>query len=193
MDDAMTAEGPPRPVIATLSGSPSASSRTAMLAAWVGNWLGTRGFEVDAIDVRAIPADDLFNARMDSPAVRNATAIVARAGGLVVATPVYKAAYSGVLKAFLDLLPQLGLTGKVVLPLAVGGTLAHVLAIDYAMRPVLSSLNALHVTNGLFLVDKQLERTESGELRIEKVMEERLEGVLQSFAASVRLVTDVRP
>jgi FMN reductase len=183
---------PSMPIIATLSGSPAVTSRTALLSTWVGNWLATRGFEVDAIDIRNIPADDLFHARMDSPVVERAMAIVARAGGLVVATPVYKAAYSGVLKAFLDLLPQLGLTGKVVLPLAVGGTLAHVLAIDYAMRPVLSSLNALHITNGLFLVDKQLERTEDGGLRIEKGIEERLEGVLHSFANSVRLVTSVR-
>src|SRR5256885_12419558 len=41
---------------------------------------------------------------------------------VVVATPIYKASYSGVLKSFLDLLPQFGLAGKVVLPLATGGT-----------------------------------------------------------------------
>ena len=44
------------------------------------------------------------------------------------ATPIYKASYSGVLKAFLDLLPQFAFGGKVVLPLLTGGTAAHVLA-----------------------------------------------------------------
>ena len=61
---------------------------------------------------------------------------------MVVSTPVYKAAYSGVLKVFLDLLPQFGLAGKVVLPLVTGGTASHVLAIDYALRPVLLALGA---------------------------------------------------
>ncbi|WP_437719533.1 NAD(P)H-dependent oxidoreductase [Sorangium sp. So ce448] len=50
------------------------------------------------------------------------------AAGVVIATPIYKASYTGALKAFLDLLPQFGLAGKAALPLATGGTLAHVLA-----------------------------------------------------------------
>src|SRR5918912_82296 len=47
-----------------------------------------------------------------------------------------KAAYTGLLKAFLDLLPQYALGGKTVLPLVTGGTPAHVLTVDYALRPV---------------------------------------------------------
>ncbi len=57
---------------------------------------------------------------------------------MVIGTPVYKAAYSGLLKSLLDLLPQYALAGKTVLPLATGGSTAHVLAIDYALRPVLA-------------------------------------------------------
>jgi FMN reductase len=174
-------------LIATLSGSPSPSSRTRLLSAWVGDWLGKKGFDVRALDVRDLPAADLFEARVDGPEVKSAVQTVARAQGVVIATPVYKAAYPGVLKAFLDLLPQFGLEGKIVLPLAVGGSLAHVLAIDYAMRPILTSLNALHVTSGLFFLDKQLERTEDGGLRIDKAMEDRLDLLLQGFADSVRL------
>jgi FMN reductase len=181
---------PAAPFVVTLSGSPSASSRTHLLTTWVGEWLGTRGFEVAPIDVRKMSPDDLFHARADAPAVKEAVGVIARARGLVIATPVYKAAYSGVLKVFLDLLPQLGLEGKVVLPLAVGGSLAHVLAIDYAMRPMLSSLGALHITNGLFILDKQLERIEGGGLRIEPQIQARLESVLEGFAASVRLNND---
>ena len=175
-------------LIATLSGSPSPSSRSRLLSAWVGDWLGRKGFDVRALDVRDLPAADLFEAKMDGPEVKTAVQTVARAHGVVITTPVYKAAYPGVLKAFLDLLPQFGLEGKIVLPLAVGGSLAHVLAIDYAMRPILTSLNALHVTSGLFFLDKQLERTEDGGLRIiDKAMEDRLDLLLQGFADSVRL------
>jgi FMN reductase len=175
------------PLITVLSGSPSPSSRTRLLSAWVGDWLGKKGFDIHALDVRDLPAADLFEAKMDGPEVKRAVQAVADAHGVVIATPVYKAAYPGVLKAFLDLLPQLGLTGKIVLPLAVGGSLAHVLAIDYAMRPILSSLNALHITGGLFFLDKQLERTDEGGVRIEPGMEDKLKLLLQSFADSVRM------
>ncbi len=77
-----------------------------------------------------------------------------RADGLVVATPVFKASYSGLLKTLLDLLPQRALAGKVVLPLATGGTLAHALVIDYALRPVLTTLGTTEVVNGHFLLDQ---------------------------------------
>ncbi len=61
---------------------------------------------------------------------------------VVVATPIYKAAYTGGLKALFDILPQSALRGKTVLPLATGGSPAHLLAIDYALKPVLSALGA---------------------------------------------------
>jgi FMN reductase len=81
---------------------------------------------------------------------------------VVVATPVYKAAYSGVLKVFLDLLPQTGLAGKTVLPLATGGSPNHMLALDYALRPVLQSLGAKHILSGIYATDAQVTLTESG-------------------------------
>ncbi|MDQ0896682.1 NAD(P)H-dependent oxidoreductase [Paenibacillus sp. V4I7] len=62
-----------------------------------------------------------------------------------------EASYTGVLKAFLDLLPQKGLECKVVLPLAVGGTISHLLAIDYALKPVLSALGARNILQGVYV------------------------------------------
>src|SRR3954471_9241430 len=137
-----------------ISGSPSKTSRTERLARSVAARMAANGATATLLDVRNLPAEDLMHARFDSPAIIEATARVAAADGIVVATPIYKAAYSGLLKTFLDVLPQFGLRGKVVLPLATGGSIAHVLAIDYALRPVLSSLDPLHVVNGLFVLDK---------------------------------------
>jgi FMN reductase len=81
---------------------------------------------------------------------------VQRARALVIATPVYKAAYSGVLKVFLDLLPQTALKNKVVLPIATGGSPHHMLALDYALRPVLQSLAARHILPGVYATDAQV-------------------------------------
>ena len=87
------------------------------------------------------------------PAVQRAVEQVRRADVIVIATPVYKAAYSGVLKVFLDLLPQSALKGKTVLPLATGGSPHHMLALDYALRPVLQSLAARHILPGVYATD----------------------------------------
>ena len=81
---------------------------------------------------------------------------MARAQAIVVATPIYKAAYSGVLKLFLDLLPQTAFKGKTVLPMATGGSPNHMLALDYALRPVLQSLGADHILPGVFATDGQV-------------------------------------
>jgi FMN reductase len=173
-------------LVVTISGSPSADSRTQELAAHVGATLASLGFEVAAINVRDLPAEDLIQARSDSPALREALGLIERARGVVIFTPVYKASYTGVLKVFLDLLPQFGLGGKVVLPLVTGGTLAHVLAIDYALRPVLFALSALHVVNGLFILDKLIERRAGGGLDVNPEIHARLEGVVTDFVTSLR-------
>ncbi len=171
-----------------ISGSPSATSRTERLARSIATRIGARDVQATLLDVRDLPAEDLLHARFDSPSIVEATARVAAADGIVVATPVYKAAYSGLLKTFLDVLPQFALRGKVVLPLATGGSVAHVLAIDYALRPVLSSLDPLHVVNGLFLLDKQITIPESGDVQLEKDVDERLNGVLDQFLRGLQRV-----
>ena len=173
-------------LVVTISGSPSAASRTQALAAHVGVEIAVRGFEVEALNVRDLPAEDLLHARLDSPALQRAVGLVERARGVVISTPVYKASYTGVLKAFLDLLPQFGLNGKVVLPLVTGGTLAHVLAIDYALRPVLSSLGAQHVVGGLFILDKLIEPRSGGGLEVNPEIEDRLAHTVADFVTSLR-------
>ncbi|KYG05822.1 FMN reductase [Sorangium cellulosum] len=171
--------------IAIITGSVSARSKTAALAARIAARLEREGFRVTTVNVRDLPAEDVLFGRVDSPAVADAVRIVAEAAGVVIATPIYKASYTGALKAFLDLLPQFGLAGKAVLPLATGGTLAHVLAIDYGLRPVLQSLGARHVLAGLFLLDKALRLGEDGALEIDDELGSKLEEVVRPFIDSV--------
>jgi len=172
----------------TISGSPSPTSRSSLLARHVGGKLEGEGFTVDAIEVRDLPPEDLLLARPTAPALSAALGLVEKAQGVVIATPIYKAAYSGILKAFLDLMPQFGLTGKVVLPLATGGSPAHVLAIDYALRPVLTSLNPLHVVAGLFFWEKHLEKNAEGGLTLEPGMAKWLDEIVADFARALRRV-----
>ncbi|CAN92521.1 MULTISPECIES: NADPH-dependent FMN reductase [Sorangium] len=171
--------------IAIITGSVSARSKTSALAARIAARLVREGFRVTTIHVRELPAEDLLFGRVDSPALADAARVVAEADGVVIATPIYKASYTGALKAFLDLLPQFGLAGKAALPLATGGTLAHVLAIDYALRPVLQSLGARHVVAGLFLLDKALRLGEDGLLDVDDDLGSKLEEIVKPFIDSV--------
>jgi FMN reductase len=148
--------------IVALAGSPSTGSRTVALVELLAGWLRVGEHEVRVVPVRALPAEALLGADTEDPAVADVVAAVAAADGVIVASPVYKAAYSGVLKTFLDLLPQSALAGKAVLPLLTGGAPVHALAVDYALRPVLAALGARHVVPGFFVLDKQIERTPDG-------------------------------
>ncbi|MFD8195906.1 NADPH-dependent FMN reductase [Streptomyces wuyuanensis] len=172
--------------ILSVSGSPSATSRTAQLLRHLDTRLTAWGHEVIPLDVRTVPAEALLGADPRHPAIVEVTELFARADGVVIGTPVYKAAYSGLLKSLLDLLPQYGLVGKTVLPLATGGTTAHVLAIDYALRPVLSSMGAAHIVQGWFTLDKDIVVGADETLTLAPGAAEALAQVVDQFAEALR-------
>ncbi|GAA2385148.1 hypothetical protein GCM10010420_04410 [Streptomyces glaucosporus] len=171
--------------VLSVSGSPSATSRTARLLRHLDARLTAQGHEVIPLDVRTIPAEALLGADFGHPAITGAGELFARAEGIVIGTPVYKAAYSGLLKSLLDLLPQYALAGKTVLPLATGGTTAHVLAIDYALRPVLSSMGAAHIVQGWFTLDKDIATGDDGIPAVAPGAAEALERVVDQFSAAL--------
>ncbi|WP_052850543.1 NADPH-dependent FMN reductase [Streptomyces avicenniae] len=170
-------------VVLSIQGSPSPTSRTARLLRHLDARLALQGHEVVPLDVRALPSDALTGADPAHPAIVEAAALVARAQGVVVGTPIYKAAYSGLLKSLFDLLPQYALAGKTVLPLATGGTTAHVLAIDYALRPVLSAMGATHITPGWFVLDRDILVGEDGAVTLAPSAAGPLGEVVDAFAA----------
>jgi FMN reductase len=171
--------------VVAISGSASATSRSAMLIPHIEPAIRAAGFPVETILVRDLPADDLLHGRLDSPGLKPALMKIEQARGVIITTPIYKAAYSGVLKVFLDVLPQFGLTGKTVLPLVTGGSPAHVLAIDYALRPVLMSMNPLHIVMGLFILDKQIQANPGAGITLEGDIQRRLDDVLAGFLHSL--------
>jgi FMN reductase len=174
--------------IVIVTGSPTRPSRTLGLAQLVGERLKLEGFEVHTIHVRDLPAEALLHAKFDDPAIAAAVALVEHADGVVFASPIYKAAYTGVLKAFIDLFPQFGLRGKVVLPLLTGGSLAHVLALDYAIRPVLQSLDPRLTVGGLFVLDKAIE-LKGADVVLDPEVASRLEQVTQTFTDGLRALS----
>lgn len=171
-----------------IAGSPSERSRSAALLDAVAQRLQKRGAVADRVHVRDLSPQALLLADFGHPTVVAATEQVARAKVLVVATPVYKAAYSGVLKVFLDLLPQTALKGKTVLPLATGGSPHHMLALDYALRPVLQSLGAKSILPGIYATDAQVQLTPEGAYQLNDEIAARVDD-----AVNVLVTETLRP
>ena len=72
---------------------------------------------------------------------------------VVVASPTYKASFTGLLKLFLDRVPGDGLVGTVAVPLMLSAAPAHALAAEAFLRPVLSEVGATVPTTGLGILD----------------------------------------
>ena len=148
-----------QPSLVALSGSPSPTSKTALLAEHILGLVAAgqpaRHYRISAVDPAALLRGD-----MSDPLLAEMVEAVTGAHGVIVATPIYKAAYSGLLKVFLDVLPQFALAGTAVLPIGTGGSVAHVLALDYALRPVLQSMGARHIVQSHFVAESSVSVTD---------------------------------
>lgn len=179
--------------IVILVGSPTERSRLHGIVEHVRSQVAESGVQPSLIAVRDLPAEDLLHARFDSEAIQAANRIVEEADAVIVATPVFKASFPGALKAYIDLLPQKGLQNKVVLPIAIGGTIAHLLSIDFAMKPVLSTMGPRNVLAGVFVLDSQVVWKEDGSADIAEEAVSRLNDSVRLLLQEVeRLAPNVR-
>lgn len=166
--------------VITLAGSPRFPSRSTALLTICQHALEKRGVEVIPWNLHNFNPEDLLYARFDSPALLALKEDLDTSDGLIVATPVYKASFAGALKTLLDLLPERALEHKVVLPLATGGTVAHLLAVDYALKPVLNALKAQEVLHGVFADDTQISHYDRTP-ELSPILAERLAESLDTF------------
>jgi FMN reductase len=142
--------------IVTIVGNPRPASRTHGLARTLAAELAhvlpdaTTG-EVDlaALGPRVLDQAD--------PEASAAAGLVLAADVLVVASPTYKATYSGLLKAFLDRLATGSLAGKAAVPVLLGGAPNHQLAVDVHLTPLLLELGAAVPVRGLFVLESDVE------------------------------------
>ena len=89
------------------------------------------------------------------PDVTDLVKQVGAADLVIVASPTYKGAYTGLLKLFLDRFAGgTGLSGLAV-PLMLGGSPAHSLAPELTLRPILTEIGATVPGRGLYVLDSQ--------------------------------------
>jgi FMN reductase len=141
--------------IAVVTGNPRPASRTHGVALAVARVLGGADLEVDLAEHAA----SLFD-----PADRELsrlTAEVAASDVVVAASPTYKAAYTGMLKAFLDRYGNDGLAGTVAVPVMTGGWTGHTLAVEVHLRPVLVELGATVPARGLYVTEPDIDEPDA--------------------------------
>ncbi len=140
--------------VAVVVGNPKPRSRTYEAALTLADRLGGADLVVDLAD----HASELFD--WGSESVGDLVEQVAGSSVVVVASPTYKATYTGLLKAFLDRFPHQGLSGVTAVPLMLGASPAHSLATEHGLRPLLVELGASVPTRGLYVLDAQHDRPE---------------------------------
>ncbi|MEV4316527.1 NAD(P)H-dependent oxidoreductase [Actinocrispum sp. NPDC049592] len=133
-------------VIGVLVGNPKPASRTLRAALAIRSALpGTDGPVIDLAEF----AGELFD--HTSARVAQAVEDVKGVNVLVVASPTYKASYTGLLKAFLDRFGAGSLRGITAVPLLVAASDRHALAVEVHLKPVLAELGLSVPGQGLFL------------------------------------------
>lgn len=144
------------PTIVVLSGNPRPASKTVAVAIGVAeslsSFLTTPTLEViDLADFggRVLDAGD--------PDVADARARAADATVLIVASPVYKGSYTGLLKAFLDGYGPRSLEGVIAVPVIVAGSPTHAsLAAHVQLRPLLHEVGAETPIGVFTVLDAQI-------------------------------------
>lgn len=138
--------------VVVLVGNPRPGSRTTATAKTFAEHLAPDG-ATSLVELSVI-AGELLTAH--HPRADRVLERVAGAGLLIVATPVYKASYTGLLKAFFDLYGPAALRGVVAVPLVVSASPAHQFVGEAHLRPLLVELGASVPTGAFAVTESQL-------------------------------------
>ncbi|MED5100175.1 NADPH-dependent FMN reductase [Niallia circulans] len=171
--------------VTIIVGGNSVASRLTGVLEYTTNYLEKEKVDIKIIQVHQLPSDALITADFTNEAIKSAQQHVEESEGVIFLTPIYKASYSGILKTFIDLLPQKALKGKEVLPLVLGGTYGHLLVIDYVLKPVLMTLGTTTIQNGVFVLDKQVTKQEKATYFLDEDSQKRLDYALEQFKISL--------
>ena len=150
--------------IVAVSGSLHSPSKTTVLAREIlegfatalrsgaGNELEVETHLIELSDIGrefsgALSRDDL------SPIAEDALRRIESATLLIVASPVYRASFTGLFKHVFDFVGQYALIDKPVLLAATGGSDRHALIIEHQFRPLFSFFQAITLPIGVYASD----------------------------------------
>ncbi|QGU07534.1 FMN reductase (NADPH) [Corynebacterium occultum] len=172
-------------ISAGLSNPSSTRTLADQIAAAVNTAVTARGeaLEINVIELKNL-AVDLAHAMaaggISSEALSAAKKQLSESDGLLVATPVFKASYTGLLKMFFDVLDDEAINDMPTVIAATAGTARHALVLEHALRPLLSYMRARVLPTGIFAATEDFGGAEGAaiERRIQQAAEELAELML---------------
>ncbi len=139
--------------VVAVSGSLHEPSKTTALVRAIADAIAERA----AVETRIIELTDVGPSlagalrREDLPAVVEEQLVeIENADLLIVASPVYRASFTGLFKHLFDFVGQYELVGKPVLLAATGGGERHALIIEHQLRPLFAFFQALTLPLGVY-------------------------------------------
>jgi FMN reductase len=146
------------PKIVGISGSIAKPSRTRNLVEHILTETSQKTHrKYDLIDIADIAAEvgaTLSYERIPE-AVLEAYRKLSEADIIVIASPIYKASYTGLLKHFLDLIDPKILSGKIAILAATGGSDQHTLVLESHLRPLASFFGLITVPTAIYARDSE--------------------------------------
>ncbi|MBN8866968.1 MAG: NAD(P)H-dependent oxidoreductase [Solirubrobacterales bacterium] len=139
------------PDVVAIVGNPRRDSRTLRLASGVADGLAVQLGDAPAVAIDLVDLP-LVNGSFQPELIE----LVASARVVIAASPTVMGSYAGLLKIFLDGLPEATLLGKTAIPLMIARQARHALAADVHLRPALLELGATCPTPSLVALESEL-------------------------------------
>ncbi len=172
--------------VTLIVGANSRSSRLNGLVEYTRKVLLEYDMYPQVIHVHTLPSQALLTADVMDKTLQRYNAQVAASDGVIVFTPIFKGSYSGILKTYLDVLPQKILADKVVYALGLGGSAHHLLALQYALEPVLKELGTEELLQSTYVTQEQVTVNEAG-FAVAEGVQQRMLAQLAQFRQRIQV------
>jgi FMN reductase len=148
--------------MAVVVGNPKAGSRTLRVALALADTL-TERLQLASQDRVVVDLAEVGGELFDPDAERVTALLeaVAVSDLIVVASPTFKATYTGILKSFFDRYGANALAAAVAVPLMTGAAPIHALAPEVHLRPLLVELGASVPTRSLYVTEDRFDDLDS--------------------------------
>ncbi|WP_349897560.1 FMN reductase [Parafrigoribacterium soli] len=154
-----------------VSGSLKAPSRTIALVDGIIEALGQQ-LDIEPLHIRINELGPFFAGaltREELPdEVENALQAIEIADVLVVASPVYRASFTGLFKHLFDFVDQYALVDTPILLAATGGSERHALIIEHQFRPLFGFFQALTLPVGVYAHDSDFTDYQISSIRLQE-------------------------
>lgn len=137
--------------VVVVVGNPAPSSRTRIVGEQVAQHVAALTSAPDHVLVLELAEVGPRLLDWGDQGVEELKAIAAGAQALVVASPTYKASFTGLLKLFLDRFGRDELAGQPAIAVMTGATPEHALCVETQLRPVLTEIGSSLPTRGLYV------------------------------------------